>query len=300
MDEYLWNGRIAVGVDGSPESRTAALWAAQEASQRRCGLTLVHAVLPPVGTSPFGAGMPSGLNPMAKVRQGALTELDEIASTLTAADVQTRIEVGSPSGIIIGASETAAIVVVGSRGQGGFKRLLLGSVSTQVATHSACPVIIIRSLPDPSADTVVVGMDGTAGSSAAIGFAFDMASLHGWRLIAVHAWEVPAYDLLIVPSAGTSMPLRDSADDEARHTAEALAGFQADHPDVVVRQSLVRGSARNALLEASASAALIVVGSRRHGQVMSAVLGSVSHGVLHHAQAPVAIVSGHQSATVAR
>ncbi|NQW72881.1 MAG: universal stress protein, partial [Actinobacteria bacterium] len=112
MDEYLWNGRIAVGVDGSPESRTAALWAAQEASQRRCGLTLVHAVLPPVGTSPFGAGMPSGLNPMAEVRRGALTELDEIASTLTAADVQTRIEVGSPSGIMIGASETAALVVV--------------------------------------------------------------------------------------------------------------------------------------------------------------------------------------------
>jgi len=298
MDEYLWKGRIVVGVDGSPESRTAALWAALEASERRCGLTLVHAVLPPVGSSPFGAGMPSDVNPMAEVRQGALTELDEIASTLTAADIQTRIEVGSPSGIMIGASETAAMVVVGSRGQGGFKRLLLGSVSTQVATHSACPVIIIRSLPDPSADTVVVGMDGTAGSSAAITFAFEMASLHGYRLIALHAWDLPADDLLVVPSAGASAPLRDSADDEARLTSEALAGFQAEHPDVVVEQSLVRGSARNSLLEASTSAALVVVGTRSHGQVMSAVLGSVSHGVLHHAQVPVAIISGHPSATV--
>ena len=299
MDDNTWDGRIAVGVDGSPESRTAALWADEEASARDCGLTLVHAVLPPVGSSPFGAGIPSDVNPMAEVRQGALIELDEIASTLTAEDVQTRIEVGSPSGIMIGASETAAMVVAGSRGQGGFKRLLLGSVSTQVATHSACPVIIIRSLPHPSAHTVVVGMDGTAGSSAAIGFAFDMASLHGWRLIAVHAWEVPAYDLLVVPSAHDSMPLQDSANDEARLTAEALAGFQADYPDVDVEQSLVRGSARNALLEASPSAALVVVGTRSHGQVMSAVLGSVSHGVLHHAQAPVAIVSGHQSATAA-
>ena len=224
MDEYQWNARIAVGVDGSPESRTAALWADEEALERRCGLTLAHTVLPPVGSSPFSSGLPKDLNPEAEVRQGALAELDEIASTLTAADVQTRIEVGSPSGIMIGASETAAIVVVGSRGQGGFKRLLLGSVSTQVATHSQCPVIVIRSLPDPSADTVVLGMDGTAGSSAAIGFAFNMASLSSWRL---------------------------------------------------------------------------VVGNRSHGQVMSAVLGSVSHGVLHHAQAPVAVVSRHQSATVA-
>lgn len=188
--------------------------------------------------------------------------------------------VGSPSGIMIGASETAAIVVVGSRGQGGFTRLLLGSVSAQVATHSACLVIVIRSLPDPSADTVVLGMGGAAGSSAALGFAFDMASLHGYRLIAVHAWEVPA-------------------DDETRLTAEPLAGFRVDYPDVVVEQSLVRSSARNTLLKASASAALVVVGTRSYGQVMSAVLGSVSHAVLHHTQAPVAIVSEHQSATVA-
>ena len=68
MDEYQWNARIAVGVDGSRESRTAALWADEEARERRCGLTLVHAVLPPVGSSPFGAGMPSEVNPMAEVR----------------------------------------------------------------------------------------------------------------------------------------------------------------------------------------------------------------------------------------
>ena len=68
MDEDPWDGRIAVCVNGSAESRSAALWASQEASQRWCGLSLVHAVLPPVGSSPFGAGMPSDVNPMAEVR----------------------------------------------------------------------------------------------------------------------------------------------------------------------------------------------------------------------------------------
>jgi nucleotide-binding universal stress UspA family protein len=296
MDDNLWAGRIVVGVDGSPESRTAALWAAGEAGDRGRGLTLVHAVLPPVGSSSFGPSMPVGLNIMAEIREGALAELDEIATTLPASDIRTHIAVGSPSGVLIGASQQATMVVVGSRGQGGFKGLLLGSVSTQVATHSLSPVIVIRSLPDPGAKTVVVGMDGSPGSSAAIHFAFDMASRHRWRLIAVHAWEVPAYDLLVVPNASAPTALTDVADDEARLTAEALTGFQADYPDVVVEQVLVRGSAKNALLEASAGASLVVVGTRGHGQVVGAVLGSVSHGVLHQAPVPVAIVSGHPSA----
>ena len=296
MDDNLWAGRIVVGVDGSPESRTAALWAAGEAGDRGRGLTLVHAVLPPVGSSSFGPSMPVGLNIMAEIREGALAELDEIAATLPASDIRTHIAVGSPSGVLIGASQQATMVVVGSRGQGGFKGLLLGSVSTQVATHSLSPVIVIRSLPDPAAKTVVVGMDGSPGSSAAIHFAFDMASRHGWRLIAVHAWEVPAYDLLVVPNVSSPTALTDVADDEARLTAEALTGFQANYPDVVVEQVLVRGSAKNALLEASADASLVVVGTRGHGQVVGAVLGSVSHGVLHQAPVPVAIVSGHPSA----
>ena len=299
MDDNLWAGRIVVGVDGSPESRTAALWAAGEAVDRGRGLTLVHAVLPPVGSSSFGPSMPVGLNIMAEIREGALAELDEIAAGLPGTDIRTHIAVGSPSGALIGASQQAAMVVVGSRGQGGFKGLLLGSVSTQVATHSLSPVIVIRSLPDPGAKTVVVGMDGSPGSAAAIDFAFDMASRHGWRLIAVHAWEVPAYDLLVVPSVSAPTALPDVAADEARLTSEALTGFQADYPDVVVEQVLVRGSAKNALLEASADASLVVVGTRGHGQVVGAVLGSVSHGVLHQARVPVAIVSGHPSATSA-
>lgn len=304
MDETLWAGRVVVGVDGSPESRLAASWAAGEAAARGRGLTIVHAVLPPVGASSFGPSMPVGLNVMAEIREGALTELDAIASVLTtpeltAREIRTHVEVGSASGTLIGASETASVVVVGSRGQGGFKGLILGSVSTQVATHAVSPAIVVRSLPHPSADTVVVGIDGNPGSTAAIDFAFDMASRHGWRLVAVHAWEVPAYEALVVPSATGAIPLDDLSANEARMTAETLAGFKADYPDVAVEELILHGSARSRLIEASTRAALVVVGTRGHGQVVGAAIGSVSLGVLHHAGAPVAVVSGRSAARVA-
>lgn len=298
MDETLWAGRVVVGVDGSPESRLAADWAAVEATARGRGLTVVHAVLPPVGSSSFGPSMPVGLNVMAEIRDGALAELDAIAASLSAPDIRTHVEVGSPSGTLIGASETSSMVVVGSRGQGGFKGLILGSVSTQVATHSVSPAIVVRALPDPGADTVVVGIDGNPGSNAAIDFAFEMASRHGWRLVAVHAWEAPAYDVLVVPSTTGAIPLDDLSAEEARMSAESLAGFTADYPDVVVEESIVHGSARSAIIEASARAALVVVGTRGHGQVVGAVIGSVSHGVLHHARVPVAVISGRRTARV--
>ena len=85
MDETLWAGRVVVGVDGSPESRLAADWAAVEATARGRGLTVVHAVLPPIGSSSFGPSMPVGLNVMAEIRDGALAELDAIAASLSAA-----------------------------------------------------------------------------------------------------------------------------------------------------------------------------------------------------------------------
>ena len=81
-------------------------------------------------------------------------------------------------------------------------------------------------------------------------------------------------------------------------SAETLAGFKSDYPDVVVEESIVHGSARSAIIEASARAALVVVGTRGHGQVVGAVIGSVSHGVLHHARVPVAVISGRRTARV--
>lgn len=290
MTTDLWLDRIVVGMDGSEPARQAAVWAAREAMARGRGLTLVHSVLPPSAGSAFGPGFPIGLDVMDDVQAAVRDELESFARTLPSTDVLTQVEIGSPSGVLLAASETAALIVLGSRGHGGFRGLLLGSVSIQVTAHAECPVVVIRDLPPGDAHRIVVGIDGSPASESAIAFAFDMASRHNWTVTALHAWEVPAYDLLVIPDGPIPVPLADVVDDEVRLAAEVLAGFQADYPDVTVEERLVRQNPVDAILEAAEGAAMIAVGSRGHGQVVGALLGSVSHGVLHKARVPVVVV----------
>ena len=180
--------------------------------------------------------------------------------------------------------------MVGSRGRGGFASLILGSVAAQVAAHAACPVVTIRKAPADDAREIVVGIDATPGSEAALAFAFDEASRHGWTLIAVHAWDIPAYDLLVVPNGPVPVGLADVADEEVRMSAEVLAGFRDSYPDVEVQEHLVKGPPVSSILTASTNPAMIVVGTRGHGPTVGALLGSISNGVLHKATVPVAVV----------
>jgi nucleotide-binding universal stress UspA family protein len=250
----------------------------------------VHAILPPVTTGGLGVGLPPSLDLIEQLEKQAKDQLDTVAATFEGVDVTATIEVGAPSAVLLEASEDADLVVIGSRGRGGFTGLLLGSVGAQVAAHSACPVAVIRQPAPDGARTVVVGIDGSPAAEAALAFAFDEASHHGWSVVALHAWDVPAYDLLIVPNGPVPVPLTDVADDEVRLTAEVLAGFRDDYPDVDVQEQLVRGPAVQSLVAASGAAAMIVVGTHGHGPAMGALLGSVSNGLLHKAKVPVVVV----------
>ena len=290
MDHTAWAGRIVVAIDGSVSALNAARWAAAEAVARGRGLTLAHALVPPVMGGGFSIGLPPRLDILDTMREEAMTELGKIADGLEGDDITIEIQIGSASALMIQASESADLLVLGSRGHGGFKGLLVGSVGTQVASHAQCPTVILREQPRASAHQVVVGIDGSPHSMAAIAFAFDEASRHGWELIAIHAWDVPAYDLIITPQGAVPFPLADVADSEIRLAAEVLAGFSTDYPDVTVQERLVRAPAVQAILEASVDAALIVVGTRGHGPAVGAVLGSVSNGLLHRAPVPVAVV----------
>jgi nucleotide-binding universal stress UspA family protein len=238
----------------------------------------------------FSVGLPPRFDILDSMREEAITELAKIAEGLECDDVTIEIQVGSASELLVQASESADLLVLGSRGHGGFKGLLVGSVGTQVASHAQCPTVVLRDVPRKAANQVIVGIDGSPHSMAAIAFAFDEASRHGWELIAIHAWDVPAYDLIITPQGAVPFPLVDVADSEIRLAAEVLAGFSTDYPDVKVQERLVRAPAVQALLEASTDAALIVVGTRGHGAAVGAVLGSVSNGLLHRATVPVAVV----------
>jgi nucleotide-binding universal stress UspA family protein len=285
-----YEGRIVVGFDGSDPSDAAVRWAVGEARLRHLGVTLLHGINPPVMAGSIGMGMPATPEMLEQMQSGARDRLTQAAAGITGVDVAVETVLGGAAAVVVEASATAAMVVMGSRGRGGFRGLLLGSSSAQVAAHSDCPTVVVRTVPDDSATEVVVGVDGSDASQAALSFAFETASLHGWSLVAVHAWDFPAYDLIASPDLPVPVPLSDVADSEVRLSAEALAGYRERFPDVDVREHLVHGPAVAALVAASPNAALIVVGTRGRGAALSALLGSVSNGVLHKATVPVAVV----------
>lgn len=283
-----WAGRIVAGIDASESAHDAARWAAQEAVTRGRGLTLTTAVLPP--TTIGGLGIPPAMDFLDALRAEAVEILTALTKDLPGDDIDVVVEIASPGGLLVEASQSAHMIVLGSRGTGGFAGLVLGSVGSQVAAAAACPVVVFRGHPRSGATNVVVGIDGSPNSEAALGAAFEFASFHGFGLTVVHAWDIPAYDLIEIPQGAVALPIAEVAEDEVRLAAEVLAGYRDNYPDVVVREHLVRGSAANALIDQSVDAALLVVGTRGRGQFLSAVLGSVSNTVLHKVDVPVLVV----------
>jgi nucleotide-binding universal stress UspA family protein len=187
--------------------------------------------------------------------------------------------------------------VVGRRGIGGFGGLLVGSTTLQVVSGAHCPVVAVPGRHDGGSTHtgVVVGVDGSAVSEAAIEYAYRTASELGEPLVAAHVWSY-------TPPAGVSgmgigfystmvdEDVRLMEVDEELLLAESTAGWSEKFPDVQVEHKILRDHPVRALVHEAATASLLVVGSRGRGSLSSAALGSVSHGVLHHATGPVAVV----------
>ncbi|WP_290859132.1 universal stress protein [Hamadaea sp.] len=285
------NKPVVVGVDGSPESLGAAEAAAREAVLRRVPLDVVHGFIwPYMRTVPLG---PSDLGPIQGGLENEARQLvdDAVARSRKAvpgAEITGRVVTGSAAQVLIAAAHEASLVVVGDRGLGAFTGLLAGSVAVHVAAHAACPVLVVRGDADPVAP-VLLATDGSPSADPAVGFAFEEASLRGTALIALHAWRHP-----MSARPGDMQPLvYDEAvgrEEEERVLAEALAGWREKFPDVVVRQQVTHGRIRRTIIDATAAAQLVVLGSRGHGGFTGLLLGSVSQAVLHHSACPVVIV----------
>jgi len=297
------NAEIIVGVDGSPQADAAVRWAASRAQHTGARLRLLHAYVVPVPAPamPLATANAYDVDP-----QGYTVEAGEavLAAASTVAhnhasgiDVITDLRAGGAAPVLIDASTEADLIVLGSRGLGGFAGLLLGSVSTQVSGHAHCPTIVVHGQAH-AAGPVVVGVDGSEPAAAAAAFAFTEASRLGTGVIAVHAWSLP---LPTGPAEAVAVAMA-SGDDQiryqqgARHIlTDALADCRRQHPDVPVHERLTEAGAAEALLEAAAEPALIAVGSRGHGGFTGLLLGSTSHAVLHHASCPVAVVRADQA-----
>ncbi|MEJ3653277.1 universal stress protein [Actinomycetes bacterium KLBMP 9759] len=284
---------VVVGVDGSDEALTAARWAAREAALRGAALRVVHAY---------------GWLPVDEADQLTLTD-DVYAVLARAARARLATAVATARDEAPGVSvdgvlmpdyavprlveETGAaqLVVVGHGRQRGLTGVLAGSTALSVSTHARCPVVVVRgdqALPSGSAADrpVVVGVDGSPLSEAAIPFAFEAAALRGAPLVAVHTWADTSADLSV-------WPLIDWAAVEVEEQAllaERLAGWSAKFPDITVRRVVRRDRPAAALLEVAAAAQLVVVGSRGRGGFRGLLLGSVGTALIHHGPCPVAIV----------
>ncbi len=139
------SGRIVVGVDGSDHSRRAVQFAIEEARRRSASLDVVHAYQLPVywGAPEFGATVPGPTREEAE--REAREVIDHTLGVVpTDVHVERIVTRGYPPTALLKIAEGADLLVVGSRGRGGVRGILLGSTSHHVIAHAPCPVVVVR------------------------------------------------------------------------------------------------------------------------------------------------------------
>ena len=278
---------VVVGVDASRHASHATDWAAAEAARRGTTLYIVHAFDFDPGSAIIGPVGDFSTDPARTAHIQVLAQTEyRVREAHPTLPVVTELVHQSPAGALVEASRRAALIVVGTRGRGGFAGLSLGSVSLRLAAHSHCPVVLLRSTEHEiiHSGEIVIGMEHGE-SQAAVRFAFEAAARAGTRVRAVRAWA---------PYPGHAQDYISETDILARHAADDMVTVLKDvregFPQVQVKISVVRGHPSAVLADASRGARLTVVGAhRRHGP-LSVGVGPVIQGLLSHAESPVAVV----------
>lgn len=301
--------RIVVGVDFSSASSAAVQYAAEEAVLRGAPLVLLHAL------DERGTPMTVLARTPAQLAKRADRELTALAAGLRdewrSLDVSTELSRRAPVDALVSASAHAALVVVGSRGAGGFARLMLGSVAWRVAGRATGPVLLVRGAgaridparraasdrpADRGSGPVLVAVNGTPDAQAALEFALEEAERRDVPLLVVNVWAFPDRAGL---SEGRSWAGREPGwtqamkEDAERVLSEAVAGIVELHPDVVVERIAAHGiNITQTLLEiADARAAeLVVVGARSRHPAAELALGAICVQLAQQAPQSVAVV----------
>ncbi|MDQ6525300.1 universal stress protein [Nocardioides sp. LHD-245] len=265
-------GSIVVAADGSTHAARALDWAATQAALEGRPLAVVTA----------------GEGDVRRVNDAALRQAGELAPDVDAIGLTAP---GDPRAVLVDLSRDAHLLVLGSRGRGTVRSMLLGSVSTAVSGLASCPVVVCR----PQADEhpgkgVIVGIDGTASSLPVLDFAFAQAALRGQGLTVVHVvWDV------VAAVAGLRNVRVDDLDlgpeDEAHLLlAESVAGFGEKYPDVRVTLRVTHGLVDDVLGSRTAAWELVVVGRHPLDTVGRLVTGSIATAVVERARTTVAVV----------
>ncbi|MGR0160816.1 universal stress protein [Paenarthrobacter nitroguajacolicus] len=272
---------IVVGYDGSEESNRAVQWAAKHAILRGCSLQIVHCslwVLLSHNRGPVPGVADSGLE---RAAQKVLEEgMDLAKETVPELEVHTTLLHGMPRDHLAHASAGAQMLVLGSRGLGGFMGLLVGSVSLEMAATAECPVAVIRADDNPEGPVLLAVDD--SGSPAALDDACLFAAAAEAELRIVHVLHEPEGHRRLrepVEAYPDAEAMLDSVLSQARHKAPGIT---------VSGELLVDTSFSRAVVKASQGARLTVVGTKGHG-LIKGTIGSTAHAVLHHAHSPVLV-----------
>ena len=282
-------GRWVVGVDGSECADNALHWAVANAPHRATGLELVTAWQVPVASG-YPVGTPSLPYDEPELRAAVAADLASIADRVRADStipVETALGQGGAAEVLLAAAEGRDLLVIGSRGRGGFARLLLGSTSTQCATHATVPTVVVPGDAAPiPARRLLVGFDGSPNAMAALNWAIDYAAPGSTMVV---AWVWDATPLAVGSDAFFFPDASDLAAERFHHLVEPVQE-RAVAAGVTLEREFIRGTPRAALAAHADEADLVVVGARGHGAVGAALLGSVSTWMLHHVHRPIAVI----------
>nr|WP_158647978.1 universal stress protein [Nocardioides houyundeii] len=279
------DGAVVVGVDGSQASEQAIDWAAEQAVLEGRPLTLVHA------TGVWSAPPEVDLVALVAAMEAQGDELVSQARARVEAahvipDLRSQVVLADPRAALLDASEVAYLTVIGSRGRGAIKTLVLGSVGLTLSQQAHCPVVVRR--PHDAEDTgdgLVVGTDLSRHSEVAVDWAFHQAVVRGLPLTLVHT-VFDGYPAGVVPADDTEH------EDRRARLVSLAERFGTRHPGVEVQCELRRGIPDEALVEAAAGSEMVVVGSHQRRSVLSMMDLNVPKTVIERAPRFVAVVPG--------
>ena len=284
---------IVVGMDESAGAAVALRWAVREGALRKASVVALMAwsYLDQHHATPGAPFDPNYGEPEAVAALDAAVVA--AVGPEAAATVERRVGLGLAPAVLLRAAAPDDLLVVGARGLGGFKELLVGSVSQHCLHHARCPVALVRPHPAATAhaapeqaERIVVGVDGSAHAQRALAWALDEARARSAAVEVVHAWHFP-----YLAMAWTPVAFDPAMFEPAAHEVLARSLAAADvHGLAPIEQTVTCASPAHAILTAAKGADLVVVGARGTGGFAELVLGSVGHQVTHHAECPVVVV----------
>ena len=264
---------IVAGIDGSPSAVDAACWAANAAERLGESLRLVH--VQPGGES-------DGTAVLDKAEQAVREAHPDL-------QIERVTDTGSPAKVLVDYSKSVRMMVLGRTGTSEMRSMFVGSDVVRVTNHAHCPVVSWRGERPVEQDRrpVVVGVDGSEHGMAAVGQAYEFASILGVDLVAVHAWSEQS--TLGFAESRRFVDWKDHHAHQSEVISEILSRWSDRFPDVEVTRHVERDSPRRTLLRHSEHAQLVAVGSHGRSPVLAAMLGSTTQNLLHHAVCPVLI-----------